>query len=335
MSGKLADIAKKVGVSQATVSRVLNEKPGISKKTTEAVLTALDVLGYERPAHLRSNQPKLVGLVIPELANPIFPVFADSICSALVSFHLTPILCICPVGGTSEEEYVDLMLEQHVSGVIFIGGRYSEADSNHNHYRLLEERGVPSIYINAGNPEVKAPSVVCDDAVAVQLALSHLGNLGHKKIGLLLGRRDHIPSRKKYAKAVEIARQHGIALEVEWSDYSLESGQALGAVLIKQGVTAIVCASDMLALGAVRAANRLNLRVPADISIIGYDDSPMMSFTEPALTTVHQPVDRMGLAAVQNLIPLMESTKHKAIDKLVFEPQLIVRNSTARVCQQQ
>jgi DNA-binding LacI/PurR family transcriptional regulator len=132
-------------------------------------------------------------------------------------------------------------------------------------------------------------------------------------------------------KAQEVAKKHGLLLEVGWSDYTLESGQALGAALVQKGVTAIVCASDMLALGAMRAVSRLHLSVPGDISVVGYDDSPMMSFTEPALTTVHQPVDRMGLAAVQNLIPLMESTKHKAIDKLVFEPQLIVRGSTARV----
>src|SRR5690242_20929337 len=118
-SRRLADVAKKVGVSEATVSRVLNGKTGVSDSTREAVLTALDVLGYERPTQLRGERARLVGLVLPELQNPIFPAFADAVGGALAQQGFTPVLCTRTAGGITEAQYVDLLLEQHVSGVLF------------------------------------------------------------------------------------------------------------------------------------------------------------------------------------------------------------------------
>src|SRR5919107_3839318 len=122
MTRRLAEVAKYAGVSEATVSRVLNGKPGISDATRTAVLTALDVLGYERPTKLRGERARLVGLVLPELQNPIFPAFADVIGGALAQYGFTPVLCTRTVGGASEASYVDLLLQQQASGAIFAGG---------------------------------------------------------------------------------------------------------------------------------------------------------------------------------------------------------------------
>src|SRR6266480_7160564 len=119
---RLAEVAKYVGVSEATVSRVLNGKPGISEATRTAVLTALDVLGYERPTKLRGERARLVGLVLPELQNPIFPAFADVAGGALAQQGFTPVLCTQTAAGVTEASYVDMLLEQHVSGIIFFGG---------------------------------------------------------------------------------------------------------------------------------------------------------------------------------------------------------------------
>src|SRR6267378_5870226 len=142
MPGKLADVAKQAGVSEATVSRVLNGKPGISDATRAAVLTALDVLGYERPTKLRGERARLVGLVLPELQNPIFPAFAEIVSGSLAQQGFTPLLCTQTTGGVSEADYVDLLLQQQVSGVIFAGGLYAQQDARHDHYRRLAERGV-------------------------------------------------------------------------------------------------------------------------------------------------------------------------------------------------
>src|SRR6187402_3297323 len=109
---RLADIARQAGVSEATVSRVLNDKPGVSPDTRQAVLTALDVLGYERPERLRKRSAGLVGLVVPELDNPIFPAFAQVIESVLAQSGYTPVLCTQTAGGVSEDEYVDMLLDR-------------------------------------------------------------------------------------------------------------------------------------------------------------------------------------------------------------------------------
>src|SRR6202521_2508948 len=113
---RLAEVARKVGVSEATVSRVLNDKPGVSESTRQAVLTALDVMGYERPTQLRGDRARLVGLVLPELQNPIFPALAEVVGGALAQRGFTPVLCTRTAGGLSEADYVAMLLERQVSG---------------------------------------------------------------------------------------------------------------------------------------------------------------------------------------------------------------------------
>ena len=149
MSRRLAEVARKVGVSEATVSRVLNGKPGVSEATRQAVLTALDILGYERPTKLRGEKARLVGLVLPELQNPIFPAFAEVVGGALAQHGFTPVLCTQTAGGVSEADYVELLLQQHVSGFVFAGGNYAQRDASHAHYARLTERQLPAVLINA------------------------------------------------------------------------------------------------------------------------------------------------------------------------------------------
>ncbi|MEU9595142.1 LacI family DNA-binding transcriptional regulator [Streptomyces sp. NPDC048193] len=329
MTRRLAQVAKKVGVSEATVSRVLNGKPGVSEATRQSVLTALDVLGYERPTQLRGERARLVGLVLPELQNPIFPAFAEVIGSALAQQGLTPVLCTQTKGGVSEADYVELLLQQQVSGVIFAGGLFAQADAPHEHYRLLAQRRIPVVLMNAAIEGLDFPSVACDDAVATEQSWRHLVSLGHERIGLVLGPSDHIPSRRRLRAA---ARAAGGCLADEFvqrSMFSLEGGQAAASRLLDEGVTGIVCASDPLALGAVRAARRRGLSVPEDVSVVGYDDSAFMTCTEPPLTTVRQPIEAMGRAAVELLASQIQGSDVPH-SELLFEPELVVRASTAQ-----
>lgn len=331
MTRRLAQVAKKVGVSEATVSRVLNEKPGVSEATRAAVLTALDVLGYERPTQLRGERARLVGLVLPELQNPIFPAFAEVVGGALAGQGFTPVLCTQTAGGVSEADYVDLLLEQQVSGVIFFGGFYAQGDAPHEHYGRLAERNLPTVLLNAAIDDLDFPRVSCDDAVAVEQAMSHLRQLGHSRIGLVLGPPDHMPSQRKLAAGRAAAERAGLELPdhfVERALFSLEGGQAATTRLLRQGVTAVVCASDPLALGAVRAVRRFGLSVPDDISVVGYDDSSFMTCTDPPLTTVRQPIEAMGRAAVELLTGAIGGVR-VTHDELLFEPELVVRGSTA------
>ncbi|MER5624931.1 MULTISPECIES: LacI family DNA-binding transcriptional regulator [Streptosporangium] len=324
MTRRLAEVAKKVGMSEATVSRVLNGKPGVSEATREAVLTALDVLGYERPTQLRGDRARLVGLVLPELQNPIFPAFAEVVGGALAQQGFTSVLCTRTLGGVSEAEYVDLLLQQQVSGVVFAGGLFAQADASHEHYELLRERRLPTVLVNAAVAHLAFPQVSCDDVAAAEMALGHLRSLGHERIGMVLGPPDHVPSRRKLDAA-------GLDPEfVEHTMFSLEGGHAATARLIRKGVTGVICASDVMALGAIRAARRAGLSVPGDVSVIGYDDSALMNCTDPPLTTLRQPIDAMGRAVVDLLAAQIDKALVPA-DELLFEPELVVRASTGPV----
>jgi LacI family transcriptional regulator, repressor for deo operon, udp, cdd, tsx, nupC, and nupG len=324
MTRRLAEVAKYVGVSEATVSRVLNGRPGISESTRNAVLTALDVLGYERPVKLRGQRARLVGLVLPELQNPIFPAFAEVVAGALAKKGFTPVLCTRTTDGVAESDYVEMLLDQHVSGIVFAGGNYAQADAEHDHYRRLLQRGLPAILVNASIDGLGFPRVSADDRVAVEQAYNHLASLGHERIGLILGPRDHVPSQRKC-----LAFQGKPEL-IERTIFSMEGGHAAAGRLIERGVTGLICASDVLALGAVRGARRGGLAVPEDISIVGYDDSAVMTCTDPPLTTIRQPIEAMGQAVVALLVAEIAGSPVIA-DELLFDPELVVRGSTAAV----
>jgi DNA-binding LacI/PurR family transcriptional regulator len=339
-SRRLAEVAIKVGVSEATVSRVLNGKAGVSRSTREAVLTALDVLGYERPTQLRGERARLIGLLLPELQNPIFPALAEVIGGALAQRGFTPVLCTArTAGGLSEADYVAMLLDQQVSGVVFAGGHFGEQAAPHDHYRLLRSRGIPVVLINAAVDGLDLPCVSTDDATAAGQAFTHLASLGHQRIGLVAGPQDHMPSRRKLAAFNEHARRGTRAGDAEPGDggpvehalFSLEGGQAATTrLLLRHGVTGVICASDVLALGAIRAVRRAGLSVPGDVSVVGYDDSAFMNCTDPPLTTVRQPIESMGKAAVALLANQMENVSVYP-EELLFEPELVVRGSTGPV----
>ena len=333
MSKRLAEVARKVGVSEATVSRVLNEKPGVSDATRQAVLTALDVLGYERPTKLRGERARLVGLFLPELNNPIFPAFGEVVGGALAQNGYTPVLCTQSAGGISEAEYVELLLQQQVSGVVFVGGQYTQQDAPHEHYARLTELKLPTVLVNAPIEGLGFATVSTDDAVAAEQAIAHLHQLGHTRIGLLLGPADHIPSLRKLAAARRVAATLGLTFDddqIVQSLYSLEAGQAGAARLLRADVTAILCASDPLALGAIRAVRRAGLRVPQDVSVIGFDDSALMNAIDPPLTTVRQPIEPMGRMVIELLVAQISGVD-VVNDEFLFEPELVVRGSTGPV----
>ena len=256
--------------------------------------------------------------------------FLDRV-SLLAQNGLTPVLCTQTAGNITEADYVELLLGQHVSGIVFVGGNYAQRDAPHTHYERLTRRKLPAVLINAAIDDLPFARVACDDEVAVEQAMGHLVSLGHTRIGLLMGPADHVPSERKLRAALAMAERVGIALgsdRVVRSAYSLESGQAAAARLLKTGVTGIVCASDPLALGAIRAVRRAGLRVPQDVSVVGYDDSALMNCTDPPLTTVRQPIERMGRAAIDLLVGEISGAT-VTHDELRFEPELVVRGSTA------
>jgi alanine racemase len=327
---RLADIARQAGVSEATVSRVLNDKPGVSADTRQAVLTALDVLGYERPERLRKRSAGLVGLITPELDNPIFPIFAQIIETALAQRGFTPVLCTRAYGGITEDEYVEMLLDRQVSGIIFVSGLSADTTTDPDRYRKLVDRPLPIVLVNGYMGLVEAPFVSCDDRTAGELGVRHLAALGHRRIGLISGPARYLPVQRKVAGYREAMADAVGAVDedlIELSLFGVEGGHAAADRLLDRGCTGIVCGSDQMALGAIRAARSRGLDVPADLSVIGYDDSPLMGFTDPPLTTLRQPVRAMSMAAVRALVDEINGDPAPHSEYL-FRPELVVRGST-------
>ncbi|MFH8367398.1 LacI family DNA-binding transcriptional regulator [Streptomyces sp. NPDC018031] len=333
---RLADIAAQAKVSEATVSRVLNGKPGVAGTTRQRVLAALDVLGYERPVKLRRRSAGLVGLVIPELTNPIFPAFAQVIEQTLAGHGYTPVLCTQMPGGATEDELVEQLEERGVTGIVFLSGLHADTTADPSRYVELADRGVPFVLINGHNPAVAAPFVSPDDRSAARMAVAHLVALGHERIGLAVGPARYVPARRKAEGFVSaLGELLGRAREeteplIQHTLFTVEGGQVAAGALYDQGCTGIVCGSDLMALGAIREAWRRGLTVPGDVSVVGFDDSPLMAFTNPPLTTVRQPVQAMAAAAVGALLEAVEGNPVQPTE-FVFQPDLVVRGSTAQL----
>ncbi|MFD7921852.1 LacI family DNA-binding transcriptional regulator [Streptomyces sp. NPDC059740] len=331
---RLADIAVQAGVSEATVSRVLNGRPGVSAATRQTVLAALDVLGYERPVRLRQRSAGLVGLITPELENPIFPAFAQVIGQALTRQGFTPVLATQTPGGSTEDELTEMLVDRGVDGILFVSGLHADTTADTARYDRLRARGVPFVLINGFSDRVQAPFVSVDDRAAVRLAVTHLVALGHRQIGLALGPKRFVPVQRKIEGFLASMREHldmdaaTAERHVQHSLYTLEGGQAATEALLDAGCTAVICASDMMALGAVRAARGRGLAVPDEVSVVGFDDSPLIAFTDPPLTTVRHPVPAMGQAAVRALLEEIGGTPAPH-SEFVFHPELVVRGSTA------
>lgn len=331
MTARLADVAAQAGVSEATVSRVLNGKPSVSAATRQSVLTALDVLGYERPSRLRRTQAALVGLIVPELTNPIFPAFAQVIENALSRHGFTPVLCTQTPGGVHEDEYTQMLLERGVSGIVYVSGLHADSGADHQRYRDLLDRGLPIVLVNGFADDVDAPHVSTDDHAATDLAVEHLISLGHTRIGLAVGPDRFVPAIRKIAgfrqAMARLVPDLDVEPLIERSLFTVEGGQAAAVRLLESACTAIVCGSDLMALGAIRAVRDTGRQVPRDVSVVGYDDSPLIAFTDPPLTTLRQPVQGMGEAAVRALVDEIAG-QHAPRAEYVFRPELVVRGST-------
>ena len=198
MSGPtLADIADQAGVSQATVSRVLNDKPGVSGSTRQCVLTALDVLGYQRPTHLKPVSTGLVGLIVPELTNPVFASHAQAVETLLAREGYATAVCTQAPGGMREDDYIRVLRSCQVAGIIVISGSHADTTADISTYHELIAVGLPLVLINGYSPSIAVPQISDDDMAAMDQAVAHLVGLGHQHLGLAVGPRRYVPVQRK------------------------------------------------------------------------------------------------------------------------------------------
>ena len=333
----LAEIAERAGVSVSTVSRVLNNKPGVNERTRNAVLTALDVLGYDAPHRLTMRAVGLVGLVIPELENPFFPRIAHLIEKNFAGSGYSPVLCSQSLDGVGEDDYVPILLEHGVAGIIFVSGLHAIDGIDPARYQRLLDRGLPLVCVNGFVPGLAAGFVANDDATGTDLAVAHLASMGHARIGIAVGQMRYTPVLRKLAGFSAAMRRHidraltdeALAEVTSSTTFTVEGGALAATQLLDRGVTAIVCGSDVMALGAIRAVRQRGLRVPEDVSVVGADDSLLTEFTDPPLTTVRQPAIAMARAAVSSLLDQIRG-EAPAPGELLLQPELVVRGSTGR-----
>lgn len=323
---KLQEVSDRTGVSLATVSRVLNGKAGVAAPTRQLVLDAVADLGYAaQPA--RVTKAPVVGIITPELDNPIFPTFAQTIEARLARRGMMSMVCPSTSETVNEQDYLNRFVEWETTGVVVINGRYAAPELGFDPYVELERRGMKVVLVNGLTGRSPVPAVAVDIRAGAITATRHLAGLGHRRIGVLTG-----PSR--YASSDELVAGYGIAMtkaDLPMSDdwlsetlYTLEGGRAGVAGLLEAGVTGIVCGSDMMAIGAIAGVRAWGMNVPSDVSVVGFDGTQMVMFTDPPLTTLRQPIGRMA-ATVASLI---ESPETSGNHVHMFNPDLIIGGST-------
>jgi LacI family transcriptional regulator, repressor for deo operon, udp, cdd, tsx, nupC, and nupG len=329
---RLRDVSALAGVSEATVSRVMNGKAGVSPRTQERVVRVLAELGYTPKALHPSPHAGVVGLVVPELDNPIFPKFVQTFEARLLASGYLSVLCCATRAGASEDDYLESLVERRVAGVVVVSGRHADVRADHTIYDEIVGRGIALVTVNGSMAGSGIPSVSTDDQAATSTAYRHLHALGHDRIGLLIGPTCYTPVLRKVAGFEEAAGAAGVPVDpdlVVETIFTLDGGHAGGLRLLDAGATAIVAASDLMALGAIRAARERGLHVPDDVSIVGYDDTELMRFTDPPLTTVHQPVTRVVEYAVETLLAQIRDEPFER-DERRIAGELIVRGTTTR-----
>ncbi|MDP9866566.1 MULTISPECIES: LacI family DNA-binding transcriptional regulator [Streptosporangium] len=322
----ITEVAARADVSEATVSRVINRRSGVSAKTREAVERAMAELGYER-----STRGQIVAVITPWLSNPFFADVAELIEAALAPHGLKGVLCPALPGGIQEREFVTALADHGVAGVVFLSASNTIENADPETYNVLAARRIPFVGVNGGFEGHDAPVFSTDDHLAAELAVEHLFSLGHRRVGMAAGPVGNRPADRRVEGFLAALERRGVEDPDQWvvrQYYTIEGGQSATSTLLRQDVTAIVAASDFMALGAIRGVRREGLSVPGDVSVVGYDGSMIMEFVDPPLTTVRQPVDRLAKEVARSVVALV-SNREVPPGELLFSPELVVRASTA------
>ena len=267
-----------------------------------------------------------------EFTNPIFASFAHHLQEEVSRAGGIAMIRSQTPGATSEYDHLSSLIEHRASGLIFVSGRHADLLADLAPYHDAVQRSIPLVTINGARPEILAPDFSTGDALGIRAAVTHLHELGHTRIALLTGRTHVVPALRK-AEAFtqimgELVGDHAPIIEETF--YTYEAAAAHTSGLIERGVTAIITGSDLQALGAIHTITSMGLSVPADVSVIGFDDSFLMSHLSPGLTTVHQPVPAIVTAAVRNLFEALATPDYTPEHAdYVFSPDLVVRGTTA------
>ncbi len=330
MTVTIYDVAREAGVSMATVSRVVNNNPNVKPQTRKKVYEAIERLGYRPNAVARglaSKKTTTVGVVIPDISNPIFSEVARGIEDIANMYHYNIILCNADKKKDKEIRVVNTLLEKQVDGLLFMGGIVTE-----DHIQAFKTSNVPIVLCATSDEKESMPSVDIDHEGAAFDAVSELIKQGHAKIAMISGTLQD-PSNgyaryQGYKRALEVA---GLPLREEYvriGNYKYESGMEMTKFFLglEDRPTAIFTANDEMAIGAIHTIQDNGLAVPADISIISVDNIRMASMVRPQLSTVAQPMYDIGAVAMRLLTKLMKKENVQQ-NRVILPHELIHRQS--------
>jgi LacI family transcriptional regulator len=325
-------VAKEAGVSIATVSHVINNTRYVSDELSKKVHLAMEKLGYHPDGIARSLRKKrtyTVGMIIPDSSNPFFAEVALGF--EMRSFDLSYNVIFCNTNGDVQKEstYLDLLLKKRVDGIVFVS-----SGININSVKFIKSQKIPIIVVDREIKRLKVDSVLVDNLSGGYQATKHLLNLGHKRIACISGPSLITPSSERiegYKKALMEASLEIDKKLILMGDFQFEGGYKSAKKLLrmKKIPTAIFACNDLMAIGAICAIKEAGMRVPQDISVVGFDDIALASFYSPKLTTVIQPKYKMGKLAASMLIERIKN-KEMAPRRKLLKTELIIRESTSR-----
>ena len=327
---KLNELADQAGVSLSTVSKVLNGRSDVSKETRARVEGILESGGYKRRSGL-PNRASLIELVFPELETAWAMEIIRGVENIARSNGLSVVLTESGNRHSPGAEWIEGVLRRRPIGVVLVF-----SDLADDAKAKLRSRAIPFVIIDpAGDPTPDVPSVGSANWSGGLMATRHLVELGHTRIGMITGPEDMMCSLARldgYRSAMNTA---GIAIDeslIRFGNFRVDGGRDIAREMLEGGnpPTAIFAGSDLQALGVIDAARSLGLRIPRDLSVVGYDDLQLAQWSSPALTTIHQPLTMMAEEAAR-LVVRMSEGELSTIPRMDLATHLVVRESTARV----
>ena len=331
----ISDVAERAGVSTATVSRVLAGIGRSRPDTSAAVIAAVEALGY-RPSgvarSLRMQRTRTFGLIVSDIQNPFFPELVQAADDAARALDYSILLGSAAFDEKRAVHYLDLMVDRRVDGLIVASSQVSDAS-----WQWLLASPVPVIVVNVEPPDRGVAAIASDNEGGSRLAVEHLVELGHRRIGYIRGPQSFTaaaPRLHAFQRACADAGLRPDDLPILRGEGQVESGELAAAQMLDQApwVTAIACYNDLTAIGALRALRAAGRRVPEDVSVVGFDDIAAASWVVPALTTVSQPKAEMGRLAVEYLVRALEGGAPQPVPEVRRLPlSLRVRESTGPV----